>query len=157
MTSDSAPKSHPIPSIVQTLNPLVRRLLRIGMPMGPNALLTVRGRTSGALRTFPITLLETGGQRYVFSAFGEVNWVHNLRAVVEATLKHGRRSEPVAAVELTTEVAAPIMQAALAVVLKTPVFGPMVGGWYGVTSKSTAADYLASARIHPGFELRPAR
>jgi deazaflavin-dependent oxidoreductase (nitroreductase family) len=157
MTTETAPKTFAIPSIVQTLNPLVRRLLRMGMPMGPNALLTVRGRTSGELRTFPVTLLETGDQRYVFSAFGEVNWVHNLRVAGVATLKHGRRSEPVGAVELTPEAAAPILQATLATVLKVKGFGPMIGGWYGVTAASTDADYLASARLHPGFELLRAR
>jgi deazaflavin-dependent oxidoreductase (nitroreductase family) len=157
MTTDAAPPTRRIPSIVQTLNPLVRRLLRTGMPMGPNALLTVSGRTSGLPRTFPVTLLETGGERYVFSAFGEVNWVHNLRAAGRATLKRGRRSEEVVAVELPYDVAAPIMQAALTSVLKVKVLGPMIGGWYGVTAESTPSDYLASAGSHPGFELRPAR
>ena len=156
MTTETAPKPFAIPSIVQTLNPLVRRLLRIGMPMGPNALLTVRGRTSGELRSFPITLMETGGRRYVFSAFGDVNWVHNLRAAGVATLKRGRRSEPVVAVGLSPDAAAPILQDTFATVLKVKGFGPMIGGWYGVTSESTPADYLASALVHPGFELRPA-
>jgi deazaflavin-dependent oxidoreductase (nitroreductase family) len=157
MTDETAPKTFAIPSIVETLNPVVRRLLRLGMPMGPNALLTIRGRTSGELRTFPVTLLESGDKRYVFSAFGEVNWVHNLRAAGVATLKHGRRSEPVVAVELAPEAAAPILQAAFAKVLKVKGFGTMIGGWYGVTSASTDDDYRASALVHPGFELRPAR
>ena len=156
MTTDAAPQARRIPSIVQTLNPLVRRLLRTGMPMGPNALLTVRGRTSGVPRTFPVTLLETGGERYVFSAFGEVNWVHNLRAAGGATIKRGRRSEEVVAIELSSDSAAPILRAALTSVLKVKVLGPMIGGWYGVTADSTVADYLASARAHPGFELRSA-
>ena len=52
MTTDAARKPRRIPSIVNTLNPLVRRLLGAGMPMGQNALLTVRGRTSGQLRSF---------------------------------------------------------------------------------------------------------
>jgi deazaflavin-dependent oxidoreductase (nitroreductase family) len=157
MTTDEAPTGHHIPSVVQTLNPLVRRLLRIGMPMGPNALLTVRGRTSGAPRTFPITILETGGRRYVFAAFGETNWVRNLRAAGVATLRRGRRDEAVVAVELPIEAAAPILQAGLAAALKIKVFGPMVGGWYGITPDSSPADYLNSARSHAGFELRAAR
>lgn len=154
MTSDTAPQSRRIPSIVHTLNPLVRRLLRIGMPMGPNALLTIRGRTTGEPRTFPVTLMEAGDRRYVFSAFGEVNWVHNLRAAGQATLKRGRRTETVVAVELTPEAAAPILEATFAIVLKVKGFGSMIGGWYGVTAASTPADYLASAHAHPGFLLR---
>ena len=67
----------PIPTIVRRLNPLVRRLLRFGVPMGPNVLLTVRGRRSGLERTFPVAILEVGEGTYVFSPFGEVDWVLN--------------------------------------------------------------------------------
>jgi deazaflavin-dependent oxidoreductase (nitroreductase family) len=157
MTMNAASKSSGIPSIVSTLSPLVRRLLRLGMPMGQNALLTVRGRTSGQPRTFPITLLESDGHRYVFAAFGDVKWVQNLRASGQATLRRGRREEAVAALELTPEEAGPIMQAALAPALKMKMFGSMIGGWYGVTQASTPADYMKSARSHTGFELRAAR
>jgi deazaflavin-dependent oxidoreductase (nitroreductase family) len=154
MTADAAPRRSAVPTIVSVLNPLVRRLLGFGMPMGPNVLLTVRGRTSGQPRTFPVTVVESDGHSYVFAAFGDVNWVHNLRAAGEATVRRGRREEPVAAVELTPEEAGPIMQAALSPFLKVKGFGSMLAGWYGVTPESSPADYLASARIHPGFELK---
>lgn len=155
MTPDATSKRHPIPSIVQTLSPLVRRLLRLGLPMGDNALLTVRGRTSGKPRTLPVTILEAGGRRYIFAAFGEVNWVHNLRAAGQATLKQGRRTTTITAVELTPEDAAPILQIGLANAMKIPMVGTMIGGWYGISADSTPADYQASARAHAGFELRP--
>ncbi len=156
MTTDASPRSHPIPSFVRVLSPLVRRFLRIGMPMGQNALLTVRGRTSGQLRSFPITVLETGGRRFVFAAFGETNWVRNLRAAGEASLRQGRRDEPVVARELSVDDAAPILQAGLAPTLRIKVFGSMIGGWYGITAASVPADYLNAARQHTGFELRAA-
>lgn len=156
MTTGSVPENYRVPSIVRTLSPVVRRLLRVGMPMGQNALLTVRGRTTGQPRTFPVTLLEAGGHRYVFAAFGETNWVRNLRAAGEATLRQGRRDEVVVAVELPAAAAAPILQAGLAPALKTKLFGPMVGGWYGITADSPLADYLDAARKHVGFELRSA-
>ena len=35
------------PRLIRLSNPISRGLLRLGMPMGPNTLLTVRGRTSG--------------------------------------------------------------------------------------------------------------
>ena len=154
MTTDTAPAPRRIPSLVHTLNPLVHRLLRLGMPMGQNALLTVRGRTTGQPRSFPITILEAGGRRYVFAAFGEVNWVRNLRAAGQATIRQGRRDEAIVAIELSPEAAAPIMQTGLEAAIRIKVFGPMVAGWYGITADSTPADYLASARIHPGFELQ---
>jgi hypothetical protein len=46
------------------------------------------------------------------------------------------------------------MRVALTDVLKVKVFGPMIGGWYGVTEDSTPADNLASAHVHPAFELQ---
>ena len=156
MTTDSARPGRPIPSIVQALNPLVRRLLRLGLPMGQNALLTVRGRTSGEPRTFPITLLELDGRRYVFAAFGETNWVRNLRAAGEGTLRHGRRDEPIKAVELSFGEAVPVLESAMKSVLRIKGFGSMVGGWYGLTATASPADYEQAARDHAGFELRPA-
>jgi deazaflavin-dependent oxidoreductase (nitroreductase family) len=156
MTTDPVAQNDRIPSIVRTLSPLVRRLLRMGMPMGQNALLTVRGRTSGQPRAFPITVLETGGRRYVFAAFGETNWVRNLRAAGEATLRQGGRDQTVVAVELPVAAAAPILQAGLAPTLKTRLFGPMVASWYGITADSLPADYMTADRMHVGFELRAA-
>lgn len=156
MTTDTVRRARPIPALVQALNPLVRRLLRLGMPMGQNALLTVRGRTSGKPRTFPITLLELDGRRYVFAAFGETNWVRNLRAAGEGTLRRGRQDEPIKAVELSIAEAVPVLESALKPVLRIKGFGSMIGSWYGLTADSAPADYEASARNHAGFELRPA-
>ena len=63
--------------------------------MGPNVLLTVRGRKTGQPRTFPVAILKTDDREYLFSAFGEVSWVHNLRAAGTATIRHGRRTRTV--------------------------------------------------------------
>ena len=46
------------PALVRASNPLTRRLLRLGLPMGPNVLLTVRGRSSGLPRTAPVAVAE---------------------------------------------------------------------------------------------------
>ena len=143
-----------VPTIVHRLNPLMRRLLHLGVPMGPNALMTVRGRKSGELRTFPVAVLETGGRQFVFSSFGEVNWVHNLRASGEATIRRGRRDRAVTATQLSPDEAAPLLEAAVLPTISMPVFGAMLKSWYGVDRDSTPADYLAAARLHPGFELR---
>jgi deazaflavin-dependent oxidoreductase (nitroreductase family) len=89
-----------VPRFVPILNPIAHRLLRLGPFMGPNALLSVRGRKSGEIRTTPVALLEVGGRRWTVGTFGNVNWVRNLRAAGEATLTVGRRIERVRAVEL---------------------------------------------------------
>lgn len=143
-----------IPSIVNFFNPLVRRLLALGLPMGPNVLMTVRGRKSGKDYTFPVATLEADGREFLFSPFGEVNWVANLRASGEATLRRGRRNRRMRAVELAPEVAAPILEEGMRPVMGMPMFGSMIAGWYGIDRGSTSGDYLAAARLHPAFELR---
>ena len=155
-TSDATTTTFPVPPIVGRLDPLVRRLLALGVPMGPNVLITVRGRKTGTPYTFPVATLEVDGRQYLFSPFGEVSWVQNLRAVGELTIRRGRRDERVTARELTPEVAAPFLEAGLKPVMKVPLVGPMIAGWYGIDRSSTSADYLTAARLHPAFELRPA-
>src|SRR5215472_7348945 len=95
-----------VPRFVPIFNPIAHRLLRLGPLMGPNALLSVRGRKSGQVRTTPVALVEVGGRRWTVGTFGNVNWVRNLRAAGEATLTVGRRTEHVRAVELSHDEAA---------------------------------------------------
>jgi deazaflavin-dependent oxidoreductase (nitroreductase family) len=89
-----------VPSFVSFFTPLASRVLRVGALLGPNALLTVKGRKSGVPRTTPVALVEVDGRRWVIGTFGEVNWVRNLRAAGRATLSAGRRREEVVAEEL---------------------------------------------------------
>jgi deazaflavin-dependent oxidoreductase (nitroreductase family) len=89
-----------IPSWVPLFNPIARLLLAAGIPMGPNVLITVRGRKTGLPRTTPVTIIENSGRRGVISPFGEVNWVRNLRIAGHATITIKRRKEEVTAIEL---------------------------------------------------------
>jgi deazaflavin-dependent oxidoreductase (nitroreductase family) len=89
-----------VPRVVPLLNRIAKPLLAAGMPMGVNALLTVPGRTSGEPRTTPLAIIEIDGRRWVWSPWGEVHWVRNLRAAGQATLVVHRREETVRAVEL---------------------------------------------------------
>src|SRR5262245_32792918 len=101
-----------VPALVTFLNPLIRRLLGSGLPFGPNVLITVRGRTSGLPRTFPVAIIESGGRRYIQSPFGEVNWVRNLRAAGEGVVSKGSNREEVDAIEVRPEVGGPVLQEA---------------------------------------------
>jgi deazaflavin-dependent oxidoreductase (nitroreductase family) len=155
-TSKSAPGPASAPGFVLRTNPLVLRALRLGLPMGPNVLMTVRGRKTGQPRTFPVAILKTGGREYLFSAFGEVSWVHNLRADGAATIHHGRRSRMVTATELAPPEAAVVLEGGLRSIMRVPVIGSMIAGWYGINRHSTIEDYLAAAARHPAFELHEA-
>ena len=154
MTANEIAKPRGVPSFVPFLNPLMRRLLRVGVPMGPNTLITVRGRTSGEPRTFPVALMEIGARKFVFATFGEVNWVRNLRAAGEAIVRVGKDDRAMTAVELTPDEAVPVMKAALGRFLGSPMAAPLLRRWYDLSPDSTDAEYLAEARRHPVFEFR---
>ena len=152
----ATPVTSTIPSIVHRLQPLVNAALRAGIPMGPNVLMTIRGRKSGLPRTVAVAVLRSDGRDVVFSPFGEVAWVHNLRAAGEAEIRRGRRRRVVTALELAPDEAARHLEAGLGEFMGAPVIGPMVAGWYGITRSSTSDDYAAAARRHPAFALTDA-
>ncbi len=154
MTDTSPLRTSRAPSLIPVFNHLIKRLIRIGMPFGPNVLLTVRGRTSGLPRTFPVTIIELDGRRYIQSPFGMVNWVHNLRASGEAVVTKGRRQELVDAIEIAPDVGGPILRNALATYMRSRLLRPLVGRFFGFLADSTLGDYIAEARLHPMFELR---
>ena len=141
-----------VPSFVPPLNPLLKRLLRWGVPMGPNGLLTVRGRKSGLQRTTPVAVVEADGRRWIIGTFGDVNWVRNLRAAGEGTLTVGRRHFQVKAVELSREDAVKFFK---------DVVVPYVGDSAlkrSLLSMLNAGDILSdpvgAADLRPVFELR---
>jgi len=141
------------PAFIRLDSRLILALLRLGMPLGPMVLLTVTGRKSGQPRTTPVGLFEHAGRRFLFSTFGEVNWVHNLRAAGRAVITRRRRPVLVAALELPAEAAGPVFQAVFVPYLAAPVTRTIARAWYGVTAQSSPSDFVNAARHHPVFEL----
>lgn len=91
---------HP-PRGINAFNAIAKPLLAAGVPMGFNGLLTVPGRKTGIPRTTPLAIIEVGGRRWVWSPWGEVQWVRNLRAAGRATITVRKESHEVTATELT--------------------------------------------------------
>jgi deazaflavin-dependent oxidoreductase (nitroreductase family) len=89
-----------LPRGISTFNAIARPLLRRGLPMGFNRLVTIRGRSSGVPRTTPLAVIEVGGRRWVWAPWGEVQWVRNLRAAGWATIDVRGRQVDVTATEL---------------------------------------------------------
>ncbi len=144
-----------VPSFVDLFNAIARRMLGAGVPMGPNALITIRGRKSGEPRTTPIALLEIGGRRWVSSPFGEVNWVRNLRASGEATLTIGRKQQTVTAVELSKEERVAFFRDLMGPFVRRIPLGLgrlIIGSVLG--AKEILDDPESAADRHPVFELR---
>jgi deazaflavin-dependent oxidoreductase (nitroreductase family) len=141
-----------VPSFVPIFSPLALRLIRMGVPLGPNALLTVRGRKSGLMRTNPVAVLATGGRRWVIGTFGDVNWVRNLRAAREAVLTTGRRQMSVDAVELTQAEAADFFANVVVAYLGNSAIKRWLLGLLG--AGDILRDPAGSASSRPVFELR---
>ena len=89
-----------VPTQVRLFSPILKFLLVAGMPIGPNGLVTIRGRKSGLPRTTALAIVEVGGRRWVWAPWGEVQWVRNLRAAGRATISVRGRKEEVSATEL---------------------------------------------------------
>ena len=124
------------------------------MPMGPNGLITVRGRVSGLPRTTPVTIVEMSGRRWVMGVYGDVSWVRNLRAARRATITVRRRTEAVTAVELAPTDAVAFFREAFAPLVRR--YGGL-GAWIVRNIDKIDIDNPAkAAQGRPVFELHPA-
>jgi deazaflavin-dependent oxidoreductase (nitroreductase family) len=145
-------RSTRLPWFVPYFNPIARTLLAAGVPLGPNVLITIRGRKSGLPRTTPLTLVKFSGRRWLMAPFGEVNWVRNLRAAGHATITVGRRKETVTAVELGPTEA----EAFFRDVLIPRVRWTRVGAWIVRHLDQVDLDHpIEAAQGRPVFELHP--
>ncbi|TMD83912.1 MAG: nitroreductase family deazaflavin-dependent oxidoreductase [Chloroflexi bacterium] len=145
-------RSTRVPPWVPFFNYLAKPLMAAGVPMGPDVLLTIRGRKTGLPRTTPVTIAENAGRRGIISPFGEVNWVRNLRAAGRATITVRRQKEEVTAVELgPTEAAAFIRD-----VLAPHARRTRLGSWFVRTVDKIDIDNPIEAAVgRPVFELHP--
>ena len=142
------------PSFVGLFNPIARRILRAGPLLGPNALITIRGRKSGVPRTTPIALVEIDGKRWVIGTFGDTNWVRNLRAAREATLTVGRNREEIVADELDVEDLTRFFRDVIGPYVRRMRIGGLLLSILG--AKEILDDPRAAAEHRPVFELRTA-
>jgi deazaflavin-dependent oxidoreductase (nitroreductase family) len=139
------------PLFVRLVDPLVRRLLGAGFPMGPNTLLTVRGRTSGEPRSAGVAVVEIGQRRWVIGAYGEVNWVRNLRAAGEGVLRVKGRDQHVRAEALSPEQAATYYRDVLMPYVRgLPLPTRLAASFF---AREILADPVGAAARHPVFEL----
>jgi len=162
MTQISAPaapahrQAAEAPGLIRRSTPLANRLLRAGMPMGPNVLLTVRGRVSGEPRTAPVAVTEIRSQRFVIGAYGDVQWIRNLRAAGEGELQIKGVMTPVTAVELDQAAATTFYGKTLpAYIAAFPWFGRAFAKvFFRMVGPELADDPERAAALHPVFELR---
>ena len=154
-----AVRSGRAPWVVRASNPLTNRLMRLGLPMGPNVPLTVRGRTSGLPRTVPVAVVAIDGRRYVIGAYGDVQWVRNLRAAGEATVRLRGRDVHVHAAELDGEQARTFFGETLpGFIRRLPWIGRMfASGLFRAIAPDVLRDPARAAEARPVFELTDAQ
>lgn len=143
-------KTFRVTFLVRLGNLFASTMARMGLKIGPIQLLTVRGRKSGEPRTTPVAVVEQQGERYLVAAYGEVNWVRNLRAAGEAILTIGRRKEAIRVSELAPEDAAPILKATLG------GGGSFTRDYFDVTPDASLQDFAREAARHPVFLIQRA-
>ena len=136
-------KQYKVTRWVKTLNAAASAMARRGR--GPASELTVAGRKSGQLRTVPVTPIEVDGSGYLVSPYGEVGWVHNLRAAGEGTLARNGTSRRITVDECAADEAGKVLK------LYHEDFKRIVGPYFDVPEEPTTADFAAVATDHPVF------
>ena len=143
-----------LPRWLAPVNRLVIALQRRGVALGTMRLLSVPGRTSGALRTTPVSPLTVDGQRYVVGGLDGADWVRSARAAGWGLLSRGRAAERVALVELSPAERGPILRAFPALV---PSGVPFFRRLYGLPRDPAALPeaFAALASRCPVFRIDP--
>jgi deazaflavin-dependent oxidoreductase (nitroreductase family) len=118
-------------------------LLRRGLRIGSQSLLTVTGRKSGHPRSTPISVATVDGERYIVAAFPDAAWVANVRAAGVATLTRGRTGERIALREVPASERGPILRA----------FLEQVRGGARFFGPRTADEIVADAERYPVFRV----
>ena len=146
------------PALVRFSNPIANRLFRLGLPTGPNVLMTVPGRSSGMPRTSPVAIVELDGRRFIIGLYGEVQWVRNLRSAGEADFQIHGRTEHMAATGLDREGSVHFYRDQLpAFIARLPWLGRVFGRLFlGLIARDVLVDPERAAAKRPVFELGPA-
>lgn len=141
-----------VPWSVRLFGPVLKLLLRAGVPLGFNRLVTVRGRRSGLPRTAGLAVIEVNGRRWVWAPWGEVQWVRNLRAAGRATITFHGRTEAVRATELDPAERVWFFRDVLAPLARSYPFGI----WFILMVDGVDLNYpVEVARDRRVFELLP--
>jgi deazaflavin-dependent oxidoreductase (nitroreductase family) len=118
-------------------------LLRRGLKLGSQSLLTVRGRRSGEPRSTPVSIASVDGERYIVAAFADAAWVGNVRAAGAGTLRRGSVIEPISLTELPVAERGPVLRA----------FLDQVPGGRRFFASAQPDEVVANAERYPVFRV----
>ena len=118
-------------------------MLRRGLAIGSQHLLTVQGRRSGQPRRTPVSIVTLDGARYIVAALDHAAWVGNVRESRSGSLTRAGRTENVVLAELPTAERGPIIRAFLS----------QVRGGVRFFGSQTADEIVARADRYPVFKV----
>ena len=98
-----------LPGWLKIVNPIFMTLIRLGVPVGSQHVLTVPGRKTGKQYSTPVSLVTVEARRYICS-FPWTGWAKNARVVRQGELVRGRRRERIILTELPPEERAAILR-----------------------------------------------
>jgi deazaflavin-dependent oxidoreductase (nitroreductase family) len=120
-------------------------LLRRGLKVGSQHLLSVPGRRTGVQRSTPVSIVTLANSRYIVAAFAEADWVKNARAAGAGSIARGKQVEAVRLVELPASERDPVLRA----------FLEQVPGGVRFFDSPDPEAVAASAGRYPVFRLVP--
>ncbi len=150
--TDHLVNAPPVPRWVQAFSPILKRILSAGLPLGPNALVTIRGRTSGEPRTTPRAVIDVDGRRWIWAPWGTAQWVRNLRVAGQATITVRGRAETVRAIELDAAQRVEFFRDVLGPMARSMPFGVQ---FVRIVDQVDVHDPVAAAEGRAVFELLP--
>ncbi|HEV3114953.1 MAG TPA: nitroreductase family deazaflavin-dependent oxidoreductase [Candidatus Binataceae bacterium] len=123
-------------------------LLRVGIGLGHNYLLEVRGRKTGRMYSAPVDVLDYGGRRFLVCGRGQSQWVRNAQAAGRVALaKGGKRTE-------FTISTVPDPEKPVLIKAYVERFKLTVQRYFPVAAGSPLADFETIAARYPVFELK---
>jgi deazaflavin-dependent oxidoreductase (nitroreductase family) len=132
-------------------NRIVGRLVELGLPIGPMAVLTVPGRKTGLPRSAPVAISRLDDGWRLVAAYGVVDWVKNLRLAGGGRLTYRGKTFDVIARELPADEAGPILRESVATA--GPVTRRMVAPYFDAALDAGPGEWEQESRRHPVFIL----
>jgi len=139
------------PSHLRPVPPVVNRIwsfmIRSGLGPKTMILLTVYGRKTGKPYTTPVALITLNGEQFVVAPYGEVNWVHNVRATQKVSVRQGTQVWEARAEEMPSSQVGPVLKKYVAEHVVTQ-------SYFSARPNSPAEEFEKEASRHPVFRLQ---
>lgn len=140
------PRTYRLGPARRAVNTLMSAMIKIGIGGRSYYLLTTIGRVSGRQHTTPVIVVRDGRERWLVSPYGQVGWVRNARAHPVVSLRRGRKTEVLRAVEVRPQVAGPVLQRYVRSVRVTAPF-------FDAKVADPVERFIEEASRHPVFQL----